>query len=197
MYRIDFAMDRGHEMIVDRDNGIRREELEEVELNMLRSNRIPHLLPLTWFELDGRVTFRYTLSGRRMLSHRLAVQSLTMEQFYMMLLGVVEALDECRHYMLRPEGCLLDDQYLFIGEQWNDISMAYVPLKQPEQSNAGTANLLALVVRWTAHISAIHGAGLQRLLQLLNQSNWPLTELRMALLELGGHAIIAPMPHAP
>jgi len=183
-------MSRGHEMTVDRLDGIRRDELDELELQMLQSGKIPHLLPVEWLEIDGHVTFRYTLAGRKMLLHRLQVQPLAMEQFYTLLLGIVEAFEECKHHMLRPEGCLLDDQYLFVGEQLNDIAVAYVPLKED-----GTGDLLSLVVRWTAYIQDIDGAGLQRILQPLNGSKWPLAELRSVLLGLIGDAFIQVSPN--
>lgn len=190
-FRIDFSMNRGHEMIIDRKEGILRDELDELELQMLQSGKIPHLLPVEWIEIDGRITFRYVLAGRKMLLHRLQVQSLSMEQFYTLLLGVVEAFEECKHYMLRPEGCLLDDQYLFVGEQLNDIALAYLPLKEGmRDSVSGAADLLTLVVRWTAYIQDIDGAGLQRILQPLNGSKWPLSELRSVLLGLIGDAFI-------
>ncbi|WP_127490861.1 DUF6382 domain-containing protein [Paenibacillus glycanilyticus] len=194
-FRIDFSMNRGHEMIVDRKDGIVRDELDELELQMLQSGKIPHLLPVEWLEIDGCVTFRYALAGRKMLLHRLQVQPLSMEQFYTLLLGVVEAFEECKHYMLRPEGCLLDDQYLFVGEQLNDICVAYLPLKDGlRDSGSGAGDLLSLVVRWTAYIRDIDGVGLQRILQTLNGSKWPLSELRSVLLGLIGDAFIQAGP---
>jgi hypothetical protein len=199
-FMIDFSINRGHEMIIDRKNGIHREELDGLELQMLQSSKIPHLLPIEWLEIDGRVTFRYGLAGRKMLLHRLQVQPLTMEQFYTLLLGIVEAFEECKHHMLRPEGCLLDDQYLFVGEQLNDIAVAYVPLKEGQLDGVpGAGDLLSLVVRWTAYIQEIDGAGLQRVLQPLNGSKWPLSELRSILLGLIGDAFIqsGPRPIQP
>lgn len=197
---IDFSMNHGHEMIIDRKDGIRREELDGLELQMLQSSKIPHLLPIEWLEIDGGVTFRYGLAGRKMLLHRLQVQPLTMEQFYILLLGIVEAFEECKHHMLRPEGCLLDDQYLFVGEQLNDIAVAYIPLKEGQLDGVpGAGDLLSLVVRWTAYIQEIDGAGLQRVLQPLNGSKWPLSELRSILLGLIGDAFIqsGPRPIQP
>ncbi|TCN00658.1 FHA domain-containing protein [Paenibacillus sp. BK033] len=194
-FRIDFSMNRGHEMIIDRKDGILREELDELELQMLQSGKIPRLLPVEWMEIDGSVTFRYALAGRKMLLHRLQVQPLSMEQFYTLLLGIVEAFEECKHYMLRPEGCLLDDQYLFVGEQLNEVAVAYLPIKEGLRDNAsGAGDLLSLVVRWTAYIQDIDGAGLQRILQTLNGSKWPLSELRSVLLGLIGEAFIQAGP---
>ncbi|MGM0880279.1 MAG: DUF6382 domain-containing protein [Bacillota bacterium] len=188
-YRIDFAMNRGHEMILDRAEGIHRNELDEIELNMLHGQRIPYLLPIDWFELDGKVTFRYELTGKKMLLHRLQQQTLTMDQYYLLLLGVTDALNECKHYMLRPEGCLLDDQYIFIGEQLHDIRLVYIPLKgNGGEQPTGSGDLLSLIVRWTSYIGQIDGEGLKRVLHHLNASKWPLAELRATLLDLiGGH----------
>lgn len=190
-YRIDFAMNRGHEMILDRAEGINRNELDEIELNMLHGQRIPYLLPIDWFELDGKVTFRYELTGKKMLLHRLQQQTLTMDQYYLLLLGVTDALNECKHYMLRPEGCLLDDQYIFIGEQLHDIRLAYIPLKgNVGEQPTGSGDLLSLIVRWTSYIGQIDGEGLKRVLHHLNASKWPLAELRATLLDLiGGHRL--------
>lgn len=195
-YRIDFAMNRGHEMILDRAAGIHRNELDEIELNMLHGQRIPYLLPVDWFELDGKVTFRYELTGKKMLSHRLQQQPLTMNQYYLLLLGVTDALNECRHYMLRPEGCLLDDQFIFIGEQLHDIRLAYMPLKDNGgEQPTGSGDLLSLVVRWTSNIGQIDGEGLKRVLNHFNASKWPLAELRETLLDLiGGHHLKSENP---
>ncbi|WP_424767143.1 DUF6382 domain-containing protein [Paenibacillus sp. sgz302251] len=186
-YRIDFTMNHGHEMTLDRDTGIARADLDEIELNMLYSQRIPYLLPVDWLELDGQVSFRYMLTGTKMLLHRLQQQPLTMEQYYMLILGLTDALHECKHYMLRPEGCLLDDQFIFIGEQLHDIRLAYVPMKESRagQSN-GASELLFLVVRFTSYIEDIDGEGLKRVLQTMSGTKWPLTELRSVLLDLIG-----------
>lgn len=198
MYRVDFSMSRGHEMIIERIPAIHREELDEIELQMLQSNnRIPHILPMEWSDMDGAVSFRYTLSGRKMLSHRLQMQRLSMEQFYALLLAVVEVLTECKHYMLRPEGCMLDDHRIFVDEELTDIGMAYMPLRRKAVSNesteATTANLsaaggelLSLIVRWTTYVQQINGAGLQRLLHHFYNQQWPLGELRSTLLDLIG-----------
>ncbi|MGO4345498.1 DUF6382 domain-containing protein [Paenibacillus sp. MCAF9] len=187
-FRIDFAMNQSHEMIIDRESGLYRSELDEIELHMLHSERIPYLLPIDWFELDSKVTFRYKLSGMRMLLHRLQQQQLSMEQYYTLILGVADALFECRHYMLRPEGCLLDEQYIFIGEKLHDIRLAYIPIMEgTAEQTKGAGDLLALIVRFTSYVDRIDGEGLKRVLQHFGK-RWPLEELRATLLELIGEA---------
>lgn len=186
-FRIDFSMNRGHEMLIDKEEGIERSSLEDIELHMLRGEKIPYLLPVDWFELDGKVTFRYTLDGHKMLLHRLQLEPLTMHQYYTLVLGLTDALSECRHYMLRPEGCLFDESFIFIGEQLHDVRLAYVPI-QASGVEAGTSSneLMSLIVRWTSYVDLLDGEGLKRLLRQLSSNKWPLVELRSTLLELIG-----------
>ncbi|MBH5317467.1 FHA domain-containing protein [Paenibacillus sp. GSMTC-2017] len=184
-FRIDFAMNRDHEMMIDLEGGINRSQLDEVELNMLRSVKVPYLLPIDWLEMNGKITFRYTLTGSKMVVHRLQQQPITMSQYYSLILAVTDALLECKQYMLRPEGCILNDQFIFTGERLGDIRLAYVPLKSSEEDYIHKKeDLLSLVVRWTSFVEPIDGAGLKRVLQLLNNNRLPLTELRDTLLDL-------------
>ena len=39
MFTMDFSISRGHELIISREQGIRRDELDEIELQMLQSSR--------------------------------------------------------------------------------------------------------------------------------------------------------------
>ncbi|WP_165279969.1 DUF6382 domain-containing protein [Paenibacillus protaetiae] len=185
---VDFSMARGHEMLIEREGGFRREHLEEVELHMLQQYKMPRLLDVDWLEVNGIFTFRYNLEGRKLLRHKLQLQPITMQQFYELLLAVVEALDECRHYMLRPEGCLLSHAYLFAGEQLTDIKLAYLPLKATAGTE-GYGDLMSLLVGWSAYIDEMDGAGFQKLLQHLNTRSLSCQELRAALLELIGESL--------
>lgn len=189
-YRVDFVNGRCHEMTLDREGGIKRSDLDELEINMLRSQRVPSLLPLEWMEMDGHVTFRYALGGKKMLLHRLQQQPLTMEQFYGLLLRVVTALMECRDYMLRPEGCMLGDMFLFVGERIEDVSFVYVPLRSRKEESASGDDLLAMAARWTSYIEHVDGEGLRDVLSFFNGNRWPLMELREHLLEVLGSRVI-------
>lgn len=184
-FRIDFAMNHGHEMIVDSEKGIFRHELDELEIQMLRSQTVPYLLPIEWLEIDGAVTFRYALTGMKMLVHRLQQEPITMEQYYGLLLSVTDALLECKDYMLRPESCMLNDQFIFTGERMDDIRFVYLPLKDGDGIGLQPVDgLLQLAVRWTTYIDTIDGEGLKRIVQSLDQSRSPLNHLRETLLEL-------------
>ncbi|MBO7747757.1 FHA domain-containing protein [Paenibacillus sp. MWE-103] len=184
--RVDYAMKRGHEMIVDLKSGVERADLDAVEIQMLQGQRIPKLLPVEWIDIDGGITFRYPLNGRRMLSHRLQTRQLTMFQFYALLLAVVEALDDSRHYMLRAECFLLHEQYIFIGENWDDAVLAYVPLRGKRMVHSAGEAVLAMAIRWIGAVAEPDGLGLQQVFQHLRGEYVSWTLLRQTLLSLLG-----------
>lgn len=191
-FQVDFAMNREHEMILDRSGGIGRADLDEIALNMLQSAAIPGLLPVEWMEMDGKMTFRYRITGRKILKHRLQAGPFEMEHYCALLLGIVEALDECRHYMLRAEHTLLSEQYLFVGERWNDVALVYVPLSTPFQAGISLrSSLLSLAVRWSVFMDDRHGADLKRVLQAIEQTGGSWHGLRTTLLRLAGSFPVA------
>ncbi|QYR20669.1 FHA domain-containing protein [Paenibacillus sp. sptzw28] len=182
--RIDFSLNRGHEMIIDRETGITRDQLEEVEIHMLQGQRVPKLLDVEWIDIDGFVTFRYSLTGRRMLSHKLQSQQMTMNDFYTLLLAIVEALDDCQHYMLRAAGFMLQEQYIFVGEDWDDIGLVYVPLRREGPASSAEEAVMTMAVRWIGYISQPDGAGLQQVFRHLRGEHVSWHDLRQKLLTL-------------
>ena len=182
-YRMDFAMQRGHEMLLDREKGIVREELDELELSMLQAAEVPRLLKMDWYDLDGHITFRYALAGKRMLSQRLQTGTFTMRHYYQLMLAIVQAIEDCKHYMLRSEAILLHEHYMYVGESWQEIGLAYMPLRE-EPSLPVRERLTGLAVRWTVHIAQVDGIGLQRMLRELGSDSADWTGLRELLLEL-------------
>ncbi|QHT62784.1 FHA domain-containing protein [Paenibacillus lycopersici] len=184
--RVDFAMKRGHEMIVDLQSGLTRDQLDGIEIQMLQGQRIPKLLPVEWIDIDGSITFRYPLQGKRMLMHRLQTQRMTMLDFYSLLLSVAEALDDCRHYMLRPDCFLLHEQYVFIGDNWDDAALAYVPLRNKGVVASAGEAVLAMAIRWVGDIDEPDGIGLQQVFQHLRGEHVSWEQLRVTLLALLG-----------
>lgn len=191
-YRMDFAMQRGHEMLLDREQGIVREELDELEISMLQAAEVPRLLKMEWYDLDGHITFRYTLAGKRMLSQRLQTGVFTMRHYYQLMLSIVQALEDCKHYMLRSEAILLHEHYMYVGNSWQDIGLAYMPLRQ-EPDRPVRERLTGLAVRWTVHIEHVDGIGLQRMLRELGNDSGDWTAIRELLLEL---IALSAMPQA-
>lgn len=184
-YAIDFTMNRGHEMVLSDPERLTRDRLDELELRMLQAEKVPGLLELEWLELDGAISFHYKLDGKRMLAHRLQLHPLSMADYCSLLLGVLETLDNCRLYMLRPEAIVLHENYIFAGDSWQELGLVYVPVQDSSLGQQSShEGLLGLAVRWATHIQHVDGVALQHILQQLDPGSGSLSELRRLLLDL-------------
>lgn len=180
---IDFTTQRGHEMIVFRDPPFMRSEMDEVDLNMLQAERVQHLLPVDWIELDGSMSFRYGIAGRRLLSHKLIGGAFGMEAYMLLLIGLIESMEACGHYLLRESCCLIHERFLFVGDDWSDIRVAYLPLREPPAARPIREELLALAVRLVGKVAQVDGEGLQDVLRLLDAPASPWLQMRNGLLD--------------
>ncbi|MFC4102300.1 DUF6382 domain-containing protein [Paenibacillus xanthanilyticus] len=186
--RIDFAMNHEHEMVVDRAGGIAREELDEVEIAMLQGGQsIPRLLRMEWSDMDGNVAFCYPLTGRRLLAHRMQTQPVGMMDYYAILLALVETIDDCKDYMLRPEGFLLQEQAIFTGDRIDDLALCYVPLRQSKAGSQRVSEVvLALAVKWLGCVGQPDGEGMKQIFRHLREEHVAWRDLRRTLLGLIG-----------
>jgi len=160
-----------------------RHELHELELNMLSDNTIHTLLPMSWLEVDDRISFNYEINGYRLITHVLRTEQLTMKQYYSLLLSIADGLATCYDYMLRPQCCMLDEQVMYIDDTKERIGLAYLPLRQPLSDQLGQS-LLLLAVRWSSLVADLDTAGYHRILQLLSAAELPIHPLRQLLLDL-------------
>ncbi|MFB9324827.1 DUF6382 domain-containing protein [Paenibacillus aurantiacus] len=186
--RIDFAMNHEHEMVIDRAGGIAREELDEVEIAMLQGGQaIPRLLRMEWNDMDGNVAFCYPLTGRKLLAHRMQTQPAGMMDYYAILLALVETIDDCKDYMLRPEGFLLQEQTIFTGDRLDDLVLCYVPLRQTRAGAQGVSEtVLALAVKWLGYVGQPDGEGMKQIFRHLREEHVSWRALRQTLLRLIG-----------
>jgi len=182
--QVDFAIQRGHEMIVQRDPPFARAELDEVDMQMLQAERPPGLLPVDWFEMDGSVTFRYAIDGRKLLPHRLITGPFGMNEYISLMLGIVEALDNCGHYLLRESCCLLEEKFLFVGGDWRDAALTYVPLREPPSKKPAREELLGLAVRLMGKMERVDGEVMQAVLRLLDDPAASWSKIRVGLLQM-------------
>lgn len=181
---IDFNNYNGHQMVLSSKEILRRKDLHELELNMLNENTINSLLPFSWMEMDGEVSFYYGIEGYRLLAHYLRTQQLTMRSYYTLLLSIADGLATCYEYMLRPECCLIEEGMLYYNDQQERIMLAYLPLQQPVHQDNQAQQLLLLAVRWSTLIHDLDIIGYHRILHLLSSEKLPIIPLRQLLLDL-------------
>lgn len=152
-------------MIVEREPPLTRAEINETQLRMLKRCEIPGLLPMELDECDGQVSLRYSLNGTRMLSEALRVSHWTMVEMMEALCRLAGALEECRLYLLDADRIRLRDEFIFVGRDWHDLRLTYLPIDMPTLYRAD--DLERLIVRWTMRVKEPEGQVLQQVLRLV------------------------------
>lgn len=181
--RYDFVYRHGHYMELHREGGIPAGELSGLQLRMLESNRIPRLLPLGVQEMDFRISLLYNLTGKRMLSHVLKAEGLTSRQFAKLLYAVVCTLEESKNYMLLETQYVLKDNFIFIGNDWSDVYLTYVPLEQPKEEIPLQVQVEELAVLLASNVKTGGDSGVSRFIESFS-NEWELDGCKKKLLEL-------------
>nr|WP_145403383.1 DUF6382 domain-containing protein [Paenibacillus xylanexedens] len=182
----DFVRNGGAFMTLEKENGLRMQELSRVQLGMLSSNRIPRILPLHTREIDHNVTLQYDISGYKMLSPMLRTGQIALPVLYNLLFQLADALEESRKYMLEPQNLWLHEEYIFIqgSMEQGELGLIYVPMMDVRQKDQTPLLFRDLVIRLMAYVQELQGEGIQRVLQLCDDGRWNIRQLRELLLEL-------------
>ncbi|WP_239614775.1 DUF6382 domain-containing protein [Cohnella mopanensis] len=167
---VRFEQKRGHMMILERNPPLIRDELNETQLSMLKQCDIPGLLSLETEECDGQISLRYALSGKRMLTEALRTSTWSMAEMLVALCRLAEVLEECRLYLLDADRVRLLDEFIFIGEEWHDLKLTYLPIDMPTLYRAD--DLERLIIRWMMKVKEPDGHALQSILRLVASSGF-------------------------
>lgn len=182
--KVDYEMDNGHIMTIEgkSSNPFEMSDMHQLEMNMLHANRVPSFLPITWNEVDGILTFSYSIQSYKQFLHSYQLKSISMLDYYSILLSLVDCLATCYDYMLRPECCLIDEKLIYINPSNGNLSLAYIPLVQ--QEDHVQHQLLFLAVKWSQLVEELDHSGYQKLLVELTGGNVTINRVRQLLLDL-------------
>jgi len=185
--KADFKQNGGTIMVMDRPDGIQSTELNHVQLGMIRSSKIPHLLKLHIKEVDFRVTLEYDITGKKMLSQALKSERMTLTEYYGLLLQIATALDDSKLYMLQPENYILHEDYLYIEGSLNlgTLHLTYVPVAAIDDGSNNLPVLLKeLMTRLLASVSELRGGGVQALMSFCSDTSFNLKGFKSLVVEL-------------
>lgn len=128
--RYEFIYQHGRYMRLYKEDegGLKDKDLLSLQVKMLEANEIPNLLPLEIHEMDHQIRLLYNLGSKRMLGHVLKVEGLTVSHFAKLLYAILCAIEESKNYLLYETGFVLKENFIFIGSDWSDLYLTYVPL---------------------------------------------------------------------
>jgi len=187
-------------MIMERTPPLVYEDLNEIQLHMLKQCDIPGLLPLETEECDGQISLRYSLSGTRMLTEAIRSSHWSMAEMMGALCRLAEVLEECRLYLLDPDRIRLQDDFIFVGNEWHDLKFTYLPIDMPTLFRAD--DLERLIIRWMMKVKEPDGQALQNVLRLAASPDFtPIVLSRYTRQYLSGSSIVResdqPEPQVP
>ncbi|MDR6549698.1 DUF6382 domain-containing protein [Paenibacillus qinlingensis] len=149
----EFVYRHGHYMELYKEEGLSISELSHLQIRMLEANQVPRLLPLDILEVDAKLRLQYKLSSKRMLTHVLKVESFSVHQFAKLMYAIVSTLDESNNYMLYEINYVLKENFIFIGQDWSDIYLTYVPIDTQHVEEDVFPSIAKLMCKLASHIS--------------------------------------------
>jgi len=186
----DFVQDNGHFLVLGGDGQLKSTELADLQIQMLQANTIPKLLPLHVEELNLTASLRYDLTGKRMFSKAIPSSRFNLTDYYSVLLAIVTAIEDGGAYMLYETHFVLEEDFIFVGEQLTDVYLMYVPVKQVPQPIPLAEAFRSLALNWIGFVKEVRGDGLQTVLNYCKTDTFSAAELKK-LLQQVLHAEIA------
>jgi hypothetical protein len=165
----------GREMVsIQRNPPYREVDLNRLEVNMLRYNQAPGILPVDIDELDLDIRLTYRFGSRKPLSERLKLGSISTQEFFGLLYSLAEIIKNCDNYLLDPAGFVFREDLMFVGSSIRDVALVYIPAKTKEEFSL-CSRFKALVVFCIGYITEVQGNHIQECLLYLNENEFSLT----------------------
>ncbi|WP_339245633.1 DUF6382 domain-containing protein [Paenibacillus sp. FSL F4-0243] len=182
----DFIQQDGIYMMLGEPEGMPVGKLNMVQARMLMNTDIPHHLRLLLREIDLKVTMEYAVLRKKMLSHLLKSEKLSMTSFFGLLLQIAQGMEDGRLYMLRADQYALHEDYIFIegSLQSGKVYLTYIPVQGNEPVSRLGESLKSLIMVMMASITELTGSGVQRVLQYCGEEEFTPAGLKGLLSEL-------------
>ncbi|MDH6374088.1 hypothetical protein M2444_005932 [Paenibacillus sp. PastF-3] len=182
----DFMQQDGIYMMLGEPEGMPVGKLNMVQARMLMNTDIPHHLRLLLREIDLKVTMEYAVLRKKMLSHLLKSEKLSMASFFGLLLQIAQGMEDGRLYMLRADQYALHEDYIFIegSLQSGKVYLTYIPVQGNEPASRLGHSLKSLIMVMMASITELTGSGVQRVLQYCGEEDFTPAGLKNLLSEL-------------
>ncbi|GIP22587.1 DUF6382 domain-containing protein [Paenibacillus sp. J22TS3] len=186
VFQTDFVRSGGTYMVLTCKEGMLPGQLNRVQCGMITSASVPHLLKLDIKEIDLTVSLHYDITGKRRLSQCMKSEKISMLELYVLLLQLVNALDECKMYMLQPSNYWLHEDYIFMDGSMGmgKLYFTYLPLKEELAPEPVQSRLLSLITKLITSVSVLEGNGVQQMMQLCGSDLFSFAGFRKLLREL-------------
>lgn len=125
----DFVKRDRNYMVFCREEGLKNDQLNNIQVKMLLSNNIPNLLPFELEEMNFDIKLRYNVTSKKSLSNYIKTQEFNTKEFLRIFSNIVSIINDSKLYMLEEKNYIIHQDFIFIDIETLDIFLVYLPLK--------------------------------------------------------------------
>jgi hypothetical protein len=172
-------------IITERDGRkLTAEDLNAVQLKMIQSNNIPHLLPLSLENIDLTIKIHYRLTSKQKVASFFQENRTTMSDYYQLFLAIISTLEESGSYMLAQQQFILQKEFIFIGEKPGDVYLTYLPVTEMKRESTIEEEMKKLLTDIAGEVEGLQGNEFKSILNYIKNPSFGLSGLKKLLLEL-------------
>lgn len=116
-----------------------------------------------------------------MLAHVFKGQKISLNQYFHLLLTIVTTTEDSKIYMLEDQNYVIHEDFIFMGQDMNDLYFTYIPLKQSLKSTTTREEIKNLAMNLIGAIESIQGSGFQELMNYFKEENFSMSGLKKKL----------------
>ncbi len=169
----------------------------EFQVDMIRSNRIPGLLPLDMRRVDSRIQLQYDVTGKWRLKDLLDNKEFTGLEFVALLEKLIQALTGSEAYLLEITQFELSEEHIFLDGNL-EPRLLYLPVKNTQNIHERFKELLLQLIIYRARIKdQDSGPVISGILNTLKRENFNLYSFQKTLRTLSSQSETRPVVAEP
>lgn len=103
------------------------DQLDTMGIGMISNNHIPHILPISFTQIDEARYLRYSISSKITLESFFSGM-VTRKRLLGIFIGICEAIEAGDEYMLESSMLVLDKKYIFANVSTGEPYLVYLPV---------------------------------------------------------------------
>ncbi len=175
--KVDLIRRQGLFLQIGEDGGLTRNDLAEHQIGMMVNNSIPGLLYMETEKRPSGVFFRYDVSSRKALPQWLQAHTLSLNQFYELLLHLAGILQESKLFMLEPQNYILLESFIYVGRSLREVELVYLPMADLGKRQSIHREFAALTGRLIAFVERLDGDGVQQLVKIVQAEDYRIEDV--------------------
>ncbi|OZU89887.1 hypothetical protein CIL03_01740 [Virgibacillus indicus] len=182
----DYSHQNGHSIIFNKKNDeeLTSEDLNAVQLKMMQSNKIPHLLKMSVEDMDLTSKLHYDITSKRKLISYFRDNSTSMNDYYQLFLSIITTLENTGSYMLDQQNFIIKQEFIYIGEHAGDVYLTYLPVANLEKDTDVTEDFKKLLTDVAGEVEGLQGNEFKSILNYIKNTAFSFSGLKKLLLEL-------------